>query len=121
MQNLNDVPPLKALSPMCVTVRGRKTDSIDVQPLKAASPMNSRLRGNWMNLRESQPSKAPYPIRVTVSGIVTRYQGSTTIESPHLDDVNGRSKDDFRDIYRGFFITETMISVDSRCEVWNAI
>ena len=46
-------------------------------------------------------------------------QGFAIIESIVLDGSNGRMKDDFRDIFRGAFTIETMISVDGRCEVWN--
>jgi len=40
------------------------------------------------------------------------HQGSTTLESTGLDDGNGRMNVDFRDIFRGFFMIEAMISVD---------
>jgi len=49
------------------------------------------------------------------------HQGSTTMESPHLDGSNGRMKDEFRDILRGTFTIETMISVDSGCEIGNVL
>ena len=49
------------------------------------------------------------------------HQGFTTSESTVLDDSNGRMKDDFCDIFRGFFMKETPVSIDGRCEVWNVI
>ena len=46
------------------------------------------------------------------------YQGFTMSESPSLDGVNGRSKYDFRNIFRGAFTFETLIGVESRRAVW---
>jgi len=45
----------------------------------------------------------------------------TTVESILLDGSNGRMKVDFSGIWRGTFMTETMISVDSGCKVRNAV
>ena len=50
-----------------------------------------------------------------------QHQGSTTTESSSLDGGTRRMKDDFRGIFRGAFMTEPMIGVDGRCEVWNAL
>ena len=49
------------------------------------------------------------------------HQGFTTIESTVLDGGNGWMKDDLLGIFRGFFITETVIKVDGGCEVWNVL
>jgi len=49
------------------------------------------------------------------------YQGFTTKESIFHDGGNGPSKDDFRGIFRGLFMTETIIGVDGRREIGNAV
>ena len=43
------------------------------------------------------------------------------IESTCLDGANGRSKDDFRGIFRGLLMIEAPIGVDSQCEVRNVL
>ena len=48
-------------------------------------------------------------------------QGLALKESHVLDDVNGRSKDNFRGTFRGAFIIEAIIGVDGRREVWNIL
>ena len=63
--------------------------------------------------------KAANSILVTVSGMVTRTRDSTLFESLCLDGGNGQMKDDFRDIFRGTFVTETIIGADIGREVWN--
>jgi len=47
------------------------------------------------------------------------HQGFTIKESKVMDDSNGRMKDDFRGIWRGTIMKETIIRVDGGCEVWN--
>ena len=49
------------------------------------------------------------------------HKAITTIESHVLDGSNGGMKDDLRGIFRGFFMIETVISVDGRCEIWNVL
>ena len=87
----------------------------------------SRLPNVFQGTRQSDESQGitfiesiPFTICDSV-GYCDPHQESTLRESTVLDGVNGRMNDGFRGIFRGFFMIDTIINVDSGCEVRNIL
>ena len=63
--------PIKASSPIVVTLLGMVTEFRELHFLKASSPIVVTLLGMVTEVRELQPLKALPPIVVTLFGMVT--------------------------------------------------